>query len=490
MRPPLAHRVEAELRPDPARVIARLFLPGEETYVARSRAGGVVARVLALDETEVEVLAAQLLDTFGDRHRNYPDLLARHASIVARRVGAEITMSSSRTLLLGATFTSEYATEGAALCNPSAVPHPDQHGLEAGAARVALSLRAIGEGHLSSIVFSTAIVGPGPRWRFEPRPMPAVAGVPSPPHWQRDQLRALLADRGELDELASAVVHALPTRFTGTDLEAALARAHHDLLARPSAQATAALLRRLVSSAYEVRFDADVSLDQQVLLPSTADERNGMEDARFTRFTADDGAVDYRATYTAYDGERIAPRLLVSPDLHVFRAYPLAGPAVRNKGIALFPRLVDGRHLALCRADGESTSLASSPDGHRWTETGQLQIPHASWELLGVGNCGPPIETDRGWLVLTHGIGPMRTYSIGALLLDLHDPRRIVARLERPLLKTDRNTRDGYVPNVVYSCGSVLHDGRLWLPYGLDDTRVAIAWASVDELLDAMIATA
>ena len=489
MRPALAHSVEVELRPDPIRVVARLFLPGEEMYVSRSRAGAVVARILRLKETEVESLVAELLDSFAGRHRNYPELLARHASIVARRVGAEVRMSPARTQLLGATFTSEYATEAAALCNPSAVLHPDQDGVESGAARVALSLRAIGEGHISSITFCTAIVGPGARWRFDRRPLPAVAGVPSPAHWHRDHLRALLAERDGLDELGSAVVHALPERFTGTDLERALADAHHDLLARPTAPATAGLLRELVASAYEVEFPADVTLAQRVLLPSSADESKGMEDARFTRFVGDDGEVDYRATYTAYDGVQIAPRLIVSSDLRAFRAHRLAGPAARNKGIALFPRRVGGQYLALCRSDGETTSLARSPDGYRWTETARIQIPDESWELLGVGNCGPPIETERGWLVLTHGIGPMRTYSIGALLLDLDDPSRVVARLGRALVQPEPGSRDGYVPNVVYSCGSLLHDGRLWLPYGVDDTRIAIAWVDVGELLAELTGT-
>ena len=486
MKPPIAHRLDAELRPDPARVVARLFLPGEEMYVSRSRVGAVVARILAMDETEVESLVAGLLDSFSGRHRNYPELLARHASIVARRVGAEVTLSAARTKLLGATFTSEYATEAAALCNPSAVLHPDQSGLEPGAARVALSLRAIGEGHISSIAFCTAIVGPGVRWRFEPRPLPEVAGVPSAARWRRDHLRDVVAERGDLDELGGAVVHALPAQFTVGDLERALAEAHHDLLVRPAANATAGMLRELVSSAYEVSFDADLDLAQQVLLPTASDESHGMEDARFTRFVAGDGTVEYRATYTAYDGTRIGPRLLVSSDLRTFRAHRLAGSAARNKGIALFPRLVGGRQLALCRCDGETTSLADSPDGYRWTETARIQAPDASWELLGVGNCGPPIETDHGWLVLTHGIGAMRVYSIGALLLDLDDPSQVIARLERPLLRPEPDGRDGYVPNVVYSCGSLLHDGRIWLPYGVDDTHIAVASVPLVELLAEM----
>jgi predicted GH43/DUF377 family glycosyl hydrolase len=204
------------------------------------------------------------------------------------------------------------------------------------------------------------------------------------------------------------------------------------------------------------------------------------------RFVAADGTVDYRATYTAYDGSAIAPRLLTSPDLRTFRAQRLAGPAARNKGMALFPRPVGGRHLALCRTDGESNSIASSDDGVVWSEPETIQVPVAPWEVLQVGNCGPPIETDEGWLVLTHGVGPMRTYAIGAILLDLDDPAHVVKRLELPLLQGLPGEQNGYVPNVVYSCGGVVHAGRLWLPYGISDARVGVVWVSVDELLAAM----
>ena len=211
-----------------------------------------------------------------------------------------------------------------------------------------------------------------------------------------------------------------------------------------------------------------------------------MEDARFVRFVGADGTVDYRATYTAYDGKAIAPRLLISPDLRRFQAHRLAGPTARNKGMALFPRMIDGRHWALGRSDGENTFVASSADGLVWGEPTLIQSPKESWEVIQIGNCGPPIETDRGWLVLTHGVGPMRTYVIGAMLLDLDDPSRIVANLGRPLLRGDRDEREGYVPNVVYSCGGLVHDGRLWLPYGIGDQRVRVAWAVLDDLLDAM----
>jgi predicted GH43/DUF377 family glycosyl hydrolase len=482
----LVHFAPAQLHPDPARVIARLFLPGEEHHVAHSRTAQIVDRVMALDEADVESLASTLLTDFAARHRNYEQLLARHASIVGAHVGEAPLLSKARELVLGATFTAEYATEAAALCNPSAVLHPDQSQLARGQARVAISVRGIGEGHISSIGFCSAVIGPGPRFVFEPRALPVTTGEAIPASWRRAHLRAVLADSGTTDELRSAVLRILPANFDALDLERALADVHHDLLVRPGAMATVQLLRALVSSAYQVDFDDDVTLAQRVLMPAAAEESNGMEDARFTRFVDNDGSVEYRATYTAYDGQRIAPRLLTSPDLRTFRAHRLAGAAARNKGMALFPRLVGGRHLALCRSDGESTSLTSSADGFVWTQPQVVQQPTAIWEQLQVGNCGSPIETERGWLVLTHGVGAMRTYSIGAILLDLDTPTKVLGTLDQPLLVPQDDARDGYVPNVVYSCGAFLHDGRVWIPYGIDDARIGVAWTPLDELLDAM----
>ncbi|HEY2167373.1 MAG TPA: hypothetical protein VGH01_09435 [Jatrophihabitantaceae bacterium] len=483
----LALRTSATLCSDPSRVVARLFLPGEEPHLAHSRAGTIAARVLALDEPTIERIAAGLGRDFANRYRDYPRLLERHASVVAAHVDNGVPLSPARTLVLGASFTAEYATEAAALCNPSAFLHPDQRNLEPGQVRVAVSLRAIGEGHISSISFCEAVIGPGPQWSFAQRDVPIVAGEVSPGRWRADQLRAVLEDQGGVDELSNGLLRTLPTQFDASDVERAVARLSADLLTRPGAQDSVDLMRRLVASAYEVDFPADTMLAQRTLRPSVAEESDGMEDARFTRFVAADGRVDYRATYTAYDGHQIAPRLLLSADLLNFRTHRLSGPAARNKGMALFPRLVGGRHLALCRTDGESISLTSSADGYGWAQPRLIHEPVQPWELVQVGNCGPPIETDAGWLVLTHGVGPMRTYAISALLLDLDDPALVIGRLPYPLLQATRSEQDGYVPNVVYSCGGVVHDGRLWLPYGIDDTRIGVAWAPLDQLCSELI---
>ena len=479
------HRVDARLDPDPGRVIGQLFLPGEELRAGRSRADAVIDRVLALSDDEVERLADGLMRDFSHRHRQYTAMLTANASTVTARMRLT-PMTGPRALVVGAAFTAEYAVEGAALCNPSVVEHPDQTGLEAGQLRVALSVRSIGEGHLSSIGFVAATIGPGDRWAFAPRVSPVVAGVSTVAGWHRDHLRAVLADQGLVTEVAYAVLGGLPDEFTGPELQQAVSRVPADLLSRPGGSQTLALLHQLVLSAYEVCFPDDVELSQRVLMPLAAEESNGIEDARFVRVVEPDGGIEYRATYTAYDGRKIAPRLLTSPDLRRFRAHRLAGPAARNKGMALFPRLIAGRHWALVRSDGENTFVASSTDGLSWGEPRLTQPPSRPWEILQVGNCGSPIETDRGWLVLTHGVGPMRTYVIGAILLDLDDPSRMLARLDPPLLRGEPDERDGYVPNVVYSCGGLVHDGRLWLPYAVADQRIRVAWAGLDDVLDAM----
>jgi predicted GH43/DUF377 family glycosyl hydrolase len=469
-------------------VIAHLFLPGEESHLGHSRAKAIVERVMALPEPEVEDIAAGLIADFAARHRHYADLLARHASIVASRLGESPQLSEARTQLLGAVFTAEYSTEGAALLNPSAVVAPDQDGVQAGQVRAAISLRAVGEGHVSSIAFCSALIGPGPQWTFEQRRRPAIAGTTSSARWSKQNLRSVMDDLDDPDELSSALLHLLPDRFDNAELETAVARMYPELVGRTGGQASIDRIRRLVQSAYTSTFDDDVELSQRVLYPSVAEESNGMEDARFARFVDADGVVDYRGTYTAYDGRHIAPRLLLSSDLRTFRAHRLAGAAAHNKGMALFPRPVGGRHLALCRTNGESTGLSASDNGYTWDEPTTLHSPDGRWELLQGGNCGPPIETEHGWLVLTHSVGPMRVYTIAAMLLELDDPTKVIGLLREPLLAPLPDERDGYVPNVVYSCGGLIHDGRLWLPYGIDDARIAVAWIAVDELIDGLLA--
>jgi predicted GH43/DUF377 family glycosyl hydrolase len=369
------------------------------------------------------------------------------------------------------------------------VPHPDQTGLEPGELRVAISLRQIGEGHISSIGFCSAILGPADTIRMENREGPLMIGQRIGAKHMRQQLSAALIDADIDNEASAYLVSALPEWYTDEEFEDVLVHVPAELLARPTSQATLDRVRHIVAADYAVTFPATVPLHQRVLWPATPDESNGMEDARFVQVVDPDGRLSYQGTYTAYDGRVISGRVIFSRDLRHFEVTTLHGPAARNKGMALFPRYVGGRKLALCRSDGETLGLSERDEQHRWRDPVPLLTPHRGWDLIQVGNCGSPVETDAGWLVLTHGVGPMRRYAIGAMLLDLENPERVIADLPEGLLDPDDVEREGYVPNVVYSCGGLAHDGRLWLPYGASDVRVGFASISLDRLLTRMVPT-
>lgn len=479
------HDAGVELVPDSSRVVARLFLPGEGLLPKRSRAGDIVRRIRSTPPSVLEKQADDIAERFGGRHRDLPGTLARHATTVAFRTELPDNPAPALATVLGAAFTHEYSVEAAALCNPSAIEHPDQTGLAPGELRLALSLRAIGEGHISSIEFASAVIGGG-RWRFEARERPIVEGDIGEGEWERDAFRDVLHGVGQQNELSAAILRALPASFRSGEIEDAIHASPAELSRRPDAHLDLDVIRTVAWSAYTAAFPDDVGLSGRVLMPATPDESNGMEDARFVRFTADDGSVDYRATYTAYNGATIVSRMIVSDDLREFAMYNVRGSAATNKGMAFFPRTIDGIHWALTRTDGENISLARSDDAFTWDDFAVLIRPARLWEVVQTGNCGSPLETERGWLVLTHGVGPMRQYAIGAMLLDLADPTTVLARLEEPLLAVVDDVREGYVPNVVYSCGGIIHDGTLWLPFGVGDQRVRAGSIAVDDLLDAM----
>ncbi|MFI6259331.1 glycoside hydrolase family 130 protein [Micromonospora zamorensis] len=482
----LAVRQDVTLTPDPRRVIIKLFVPGEDAAVVRTRARALIDRVARLGDEETGRLLRDTFDRFGARHRDLAGTFHHHYDLVRHRAARARDLSPTSRLLVGAYFSHEYAVEAAALCNPSMVAHPDQTELGTGQLRVAVSLRQVGEGHVSSIGFATAVIGPGRQLTVADRSGPLAVGQRVGVRHRRDLLVAGLAEEDCDNEVAATVLDALPELYDEATFERVLANLPPDLLSRSTGLGTLEQLRRTNAGSYATAFPTDTALHQRVLWPATPAESNGMEDARFVRFVDDSGPV-YRATYTAYDGRSIATRALVSSDLRRFEMTPMRGPGARNKGIALFPRTVGGRHLALCRADGETIGLTTLDSDNRWQAPAPLHAPGESWELIQVGNCGSPIETDAGWLVLTHGVGPMRRYAIGALLLDLHRPERVVAHLPGVLLAPDENDRDGYVPNVVYSCGALVHDGELWVPYGASDARVGFATVSVPALLSAMV---
>ncbi|MEU7478246.1 glycoside hydrolase family 130 protein [Lentzea sp. NPDC042327] len=480
-------RSPVRLRPDPRRVITKLFVPGEEVPEHESRSAAVIRRVMALDETTACAALERTVRLFAGRHRDVRATFADNFASVSHRLAPDVELSESRRLLIGAYFTHEYAVEGAALCNPSMVPHPDQSGMAQGQLRFVLSVRGIGEGHLSSIGFRTGTAGPDGVLTVDPQPGTTSTGLRRDSVYDKGLFQGKLAERGHDDEVSAVLNRWLPVRFTGAELDELLTGLHPKLVERQAAHRTVELVRWIAACNYTTEFPQESSVGGRVLWPAGPSERHGMEDARFVRFTDDDGSQTYYATYTAYDGVDVAPQLLQTDDFRTFQVTQLTGPAARNKGMALFPRRIGGRFAALSRGDGESTAVTTSADLRTWQRPQAVAAPARDWELVQVGNCGSPIETPEGWLVLTHGVGPMRLYSMGAMLLDLDDPSKVLGALPEPLLTPSPSERDGYVPNVVYSCGGLLHGDTLVIPYGASDATIALATTSVTEVIAAMV---
>ena len=479
---PLLMRTPRRLRPDPSRILSQLFVPGQETLIhGESRARSVIDRVLAMSSDEVGQALARTSARFADRYRDLGATLEHNFDRVAHRLGAEIVVGSARRRLIGAYFTQEYALEAAALFNPSIVTHPDQDGCRPGELRFVMSLRAVGEGHLSSIEFRTGIIGAAGVSFDEPGRF-LDTGHPRGVTYDRDLFRAKLDELGHGGEDAQFLWSLLPPRFSRAELDTAVAELSRQQVTRGDSVALVDRLHWMAASNYEVSFDERHALSERVLWPEGPAEDHGMEDARFVHFR-DGDEQGYYATYTAFDGHGVASHLLATADFTTFSVSQLSGPATGNKGMALFPRRIGGRYAALSRWDRETNAVTYSGDLHRWGPAATVQVPARPWELVQLGNCGSPIETPAGWLVFTHGVGPIREYAIGAILLDLDQPERLLAALPEPLLVADESERDGYVPNVVYSCGALLHGQTIVLPYGCSDSSVRIATIDLARLL-------
>ena len=485
-RPPSplhAKRIGPTLTPDRSRVLLRPFRPSTDDIGRR-----IVARVMALSDEDVARLLGQVLGEFADRHENVEAIFQRRFTQVRIHLEADAQPSPERQMLIGAYFTHEYSPESAALFNPSIVPDPDQSGLLKGSLRFILSLRATGEGHISSITFRSGSVSALHRITLA-RPVPFVT--------EPDRLanaayvKALFAHKleeaGVQNDFCRRVLDQLHEDFTLKELHAVLFASG---LTEDTSDATAARAARgillLAESNYEVNFAPTSKVSQRVLFPSAPSQSNGIEDARFVRFQNDDGTFTYYATYTAYDGKIILPQLLETADFVHFKFSTLNGPAVSNKGMALFPRKIAGQYAMLSRQDDENILLMLSDNIHFWQTPKVLLEPRQPWEFIKLGNCGSPIETERGWLVLSHGVGAMRKYCIGAFLLDLNDPTRVIGRLREPLLTPNEAEREGYVPNVVYTCGALLHGRELVIPYAMSDSATSFATVALSEIFAAM----
>lgn len=484
--PPRASATGIMLEPDSSRVVARMFVPGlEEVGPTGSRASAVIDRLLALDEQECIDALEDVMDRFSTRHRGLTERFRHNAEAVLTMIDPDVEMSEARRTLIGACFTHEYSVEAAALCNPSIVLQRHVEETD-GSARFIMSVRGIGEGHRSSIGFRTGRVSVnGEVTIHDPSPYAiAVTGTPGIHH--RSVLHAKLDGLGDDFNDVARFVGSLPPVFDDAELSRAFAAVADDPLMQRMNPSLLAHVKTLTRWSYTSEFPEDTHISERILWPNAPPEYHGMEDARFVRFETEDDEVRYYGTYTAFDRGQISLQLLETTDFRVFSSSPVAGAAAEGKGLAIFPRKVNGRYWALTRSDRETNGIASSDDLRHWPSTQPLQPPRESWEILQLGNCGSPIEIEEGWLVLTHGVGPMRTYSLGALLLDKDDPTRLLRRAREPIVTPNTKLQDGYVPNVVYSCGGIVHRGTLVLPFGIGDQRISVVTMAVDELVDFM----
>jgi predicted GH43/DUF377 family glycosyl hydrolase len=412
---------------------------------------------------------------------------------VRHHIAAGPPPSEAQRLFIGALFSGEYALESAALFNPSIVPHPNQDGLDEHDLRFIMSLRATGEGHISSIEFRTGVVRADGSIQLEmATPFATLPDLNPNPSFHKFTFLEKLNEMGLENDWSAALMAQLKRRFTFEELELSVEQAvANKTLAGSVAnerdiERTMECVHWLAESNYEISFGSSTAVSERIIFPVSSNESNGIEDARFVRFVDDDGHVTYYATYTAYNGRVILPQLIETTDFLHFRILTLNGRAAQNKGMALFPRRINGRYAMLSRQDDENLFLMYSDNPHFWSDPQPLQGPLQPWEFVKIGNCGSPIETEAGWLVITHGVGPMRKYCIGAILLDAHDPSRVIGRLNQPLLKPEGSEREGYVPYVVYSCGALVHAGRLILPYGLSDSVSTIVTFELNDLLAAI----
>ncbi|MEJ2596388.1 MAG: glycoside hydrolase family 130 protein [bacterium] len=479
-------RKDVLFNPDPSRVIARFLFNSD------SRALNTIRSVLEMTEEDAAIALKQTLRDYSLRHRNISKVFEKHFDRIVHlftQLGINPEMLDySRKILIGAYFTMEYSIESAAFFNPSMVEHPDQSETGKGQKRVIISFRATGEGHISSIVFRTGLLDKENNLKMEP-----VGTLLEEAEHIRRHVYDKASFQRKLNEMkdfqgiipAGLILDKLGDQFTYGELRQCIEEdkktLHH--LATYKEMFFNQIMW-LASSHYELEFSLDTNISERVIFPVSSNENNGIEDARFVKFTDDNQEVMYYATYTAYDGITILPKLLNTRDFYHFRVLPLHGEIAQNKGMAMFPRKIKGKYAMLCRLDGFNNYIAYSDNVTVWREATLLQQPKFPWEFIQIGNCGSPIETNEGWLVITHGVGPMREYVLGASLFDLDQPEKEIGRLSSPLLVPNNEEREGYVPNVVYSCGSMIHNEELIIPYAKSDYASTYATVHLNELLD------
>lgn len=480
-------RKDIKFTPDASRVIARYTVFSPETNKR------IIKNVLAMGDEDVSTSVNHVLRGYAKRHRNISKILEKHftkSAYVMEDMNIDPSaLDFNRMLLIGSYFTMEYAIESAAFFNPSIVEHPDQTKLQPGEKRIILSFRATGEGHISSIVFRSGIIDKNNNMIFEERGKMLDEAEKVVKHvYDKQAFKDKLEEMKFYDHTLSpsVILNKLKNQFTYKELKKVVENTRKTYSFSEIETLTLEQVMWLASSHYEIEFSVDTALSERVIFPISATEKNGIEDARFVRFVDDDGSIKYFATYTAYDGSVIMPKLLETESFYDFTVSPLRGEIAMNKGMALFPRKIKGKYAMLGRMDGASNYISFSDDYKVWDNATKIQEPKYPWELIKIGNCGSPIETDEGWLVITHAVGQMKEYVLGASLFDLDDPKKEIGRLKTPLMVPNAEEREGYVPNVLYTCGAMINNGDLIVPYGISDFASTFACVKVQDLIDAL----
>lgn len=476
-------RIEKKFQPDCSRVIIKPHIPKDEDRVKR-----LIERVLNLAEERVEKVLQRVVTNFSARHKDIWEAFEANYNEIKSFIPKDAQISNDRRALLGAYFSSEYSIQAAAFFNPSIVPHPDQSGLSEGSLRFILSFRSVGEGHISSIEFRSGIVDKNCDFAFDKASCYAErACVSHNPVYDKATFFMKLAEMEKMDvqmaenDISQQIYALLEDEFLLSDLLAVL-----EMVIDDEHKYIGEKIMWLAKSNYELQFKPEQELSEKIIFPASSNDSNGIEDARFVRFVDDDGSVTYYATYTAYNGHNILPQIIETNDFITFKMITLNGEFSTNKGMALFPRKINGKYAMISRVDGENLYIMTSDNIHFWGNAELIKVPESEWEFVQIGNCGSPIETEEGWILLTHGVGPMREYSIGVILLDIENPSKIIGNMIEPLLVCNQDEREGYVPNVVYSCGSTIHNDNLIIPYAMSDTCSGIATIPLAELFKNM----
>lgn len=477
------HKLKIKIKPSERRWLLRPFVPGNPNHVEH-----ILMRILSSKDKNMHNMYQRVSNKYKNFHPNIHEIFMKHYENVKHRIPFDRNLTKETKLTIGAFFSHFYALESTALFNPSIVLSPEQP--DDGNVHFILSLRAVGEGHISSIVFREGVIHPNAeismkapsRYITEPQTKFDRA------HDKKVFIRNLLQS-GASNEISELILEGLTNPFHYSDLDKMLdtydlSNTKFDPLA---VEETLRMMRNLGLSNYDIIFEKTQDISERVIFPMSPSQTNGIEDARFIRFVDDDGKVKYYATFTAFNGRQIVPEILETDDFLHFKISSLSGPAAKNKGMAIFPKKINGKYMMLGRQDNESIYLMSSDDITHWSEAKALVKPTYEWEFVQIGNCSSPIEIDEGWLVLTHGVGALRRYCIGAMLLDKENPLKVLGRLKKPLLEPKGEERFGYVPNVLYTCGAMVCHGKLIIPYAKSDSVTLFAHVDVQEVLDAMV---